>query len=52
MMHQKKEEKFKTKYNNKYCESRGSKVLTNVKNWNKTRRTIDFPNRQWYGGIS
>lgn len=22
--------------------------LTNVKNWNKTRREIDYPNRQWY----
>lgn len=25
--------------------------LTNVKNWNRVRREIDFPNRQWYGGI-
>lgn len=25
--------------------------LTNVKNWNKTRREQDFPNRQFYKGI-
>lgn len=24
--------------------------LTNVKNWHETRRKLDFPNRQWYGG--
>ncbi len=24
--------------------------LTNTKNWNKTRRKIDYPNRQWYKG--
>jgi ribonucleoside-triphosphate reductase len=24
--------------------------LTNTKNWNKTRREIDFPNRQFYNG--
>lgn len=26
--------------------------LTNVKNWNKTRREQDFPNRQFYKGIN
>ena len=25
--------------------------LTKVNNWNKTRRSIDFPNRQFYGSI-
>ncbi|NCD11262.1 MAG: ribonucleoside-triphosphate reductase [Epsilonproteobacteria bacterium] len=25
--------------------------LTNVKNWHKTRRELDFPNRQFYRGI-
>ena len=23
--------------------------LVSTKNWHKTRREIDFPNRQWYG---
>ena len=26
--------------------------LTKVNNWNKTRRTVDFPNRQFYGSIN
>jgi len=26
--------------------------LTNTKNWNKTRREVDYPNRKWYGGIA
>jgi ribonucleoside-triphosphate reductase len=26
--------------------------LTNTKNWNKTRREVDYPNRKWYGGIN
>ena len=25
--------------------------LTNVKNWHKTRREEDYPNRQWYGEV-
>jgi ribonucleoside-triphosphate reductase (formate) len=25
--------------------------LTNTKNWHKTRRDEDYPNRQWYGNI-
>ena len=25
--------------------------LTNIKNWNKTRREEDFPNRQFYSDI-
>jgi len=24
--------------------------LTSVKNWNKTRREVDYPNRKWYNG--
>jgi ribonucleoside-triphosphate reductase len=34
---------------NKYTRVVG--FLTNVKNWNKTRREKDFPNRQFYGGV-
>lgn len=26
--------------------------LTKVNNWNPTRRSVDFPNRQFYGGIN
>ncbi len=26
--------------------------LTSVSNWNKTRREVDYPNRQWYEGIA
>ena len=26
--------------------------LTKVNNWNKTRRSADFPNRQFYGSIN
>lgn len=33
---------------NKYTRVVG--FLTNVKNWHKTRREQDFPNRQWYNG--
>ena len=34
--------------NNKYSESYGIKVLTNIKNWHKVRREEDAPNRQMY----
>ena len=34
--------------NNKYSESYGIKVLTNIKNWHKVRREKDAPNRQMY----
>lgn len=47
--------------NDKQCNVCGSEItdyytrvvgfLTNVKNWNRVRRTVDFPNRQWYGGV-
>lgn len=33
----------------KYVERYGKEVITNVKNWNKVRRELDFPNRQFYG---
>jgi len=46
--------------NNELCSLCGSKItdkytrvvgfLTNTKNWNKTRREFDFPNRQFYKG--
>jgi ribonucleoside-triphosphate reductase len=46
--------------NSDICPICGSKItdkftrvvgfLTNTKNWNKTRREIDFPNRQFYKG--
>lgn len=35
---------------NKYTRVVG--FLTNVKNWHKTRRDQDFPNRQFYGGVN
>jgi len=34
---------------NKY--SRVVGFLTNIKNWHKTRRELDFPNRQFYKGV-
>lgn len=35
---------------NKYMKIVG--YLSNVKNWNKTRRSVDFPNRKFYKGNS
>ena len=34
---------------NKYTRVVG--FLTNVRNWNQTRREEDFPNRQFYKGV-